>query len=97
MEITLCQSIVSQDHSVHLSLYKTIESSYLPHRGDFVSDSAFPAPYESEIKKTVINYECALCSVNLTPIRLEDDEDLKSHLKQFKKHGWIDQLFKSRL
>jgi hypothetical protein len=97
MEITLCQSIALQDHSVHLSLYKTIESNFLPHRGDFVSDSAFPAPYEHEIEKTVINYECRLCSVYFAPIRLEMGEDLKVYLNHFKKHGWIDQLFKNRL
>lgn len=82
---------------MQLSLYKTIESDYLPHRGDFVSDNAFPAPYEREIMKTVINYECALCSVYLTPIQLENAGDLERFLKKFKQHGWIDQLFKSRL
>lgn len=97
MEITLCQSIALQDHSKQLSLYKTIESDYLPHRGDFISDNAFPAPYECEIEKTVINYECRLCSVYFAPIRLEAGEDLKSYLNHFKQHGWIDQLFKNRL
>ncbi|MFT8312357.1 MAG: hypothetical protein ABF629_14445 [Sporolactobacillus sp.] len=97
MEITLCQSIMLQDRSMQLSLYKTIESDYLPHQGDYISDSAFPAPYEHEIKKTVINYECSLCSVYLTPIQLSDKENMKRYLKQFKQHGWIDQLFKSSL
>lgn len=97
MEITLCQSFLSKDDSLLISLYKTIESKFLPHRGDFVSDSAFQAPDEHEIKRTVINYESELCSVYLKPILLEDDKDLEAYLKRFKRNGWIDQLFRNHL
>lgn len=69
---------------------KTIESSIIPHTGDYISDVLWKNPYEYPVLKSIINYELDECYVELPSYELEseNEETIKEFIKMSKSHGW---------
>ncbi|MDB5083961.1 MAG: hypothetical protein JWN30_847 [Bacilli bacterium] len=76
MEIIIYQQInLKNNPRVFHDVFKTFGSDVIPHKGDFISDSAFKDPYEYEVLQVVINYNDNSCFVRIPLIELESKND----------------------
>ena len=91
MKIQLMQQILLIGKPrTYRPVYKEFESSIIPCKGDFVSDSAFKDPYEHEVVQVSINYQRDECLVTLHMLEIDSDneDDVKKYMEVYKLHGW---------
>ncbi|MCP3761730.1 hypothetical protein NLX67_04950 [Domibacillus sp. A3M-37] len=89
MNIYLAQDIRIK-HSLNTckQTYKEYESMLIPHKGDFINDSAFRDAQEVEM--VVLDLERNACHVHLKAVELanHDEKAIEDYIDLYKLHGW---------
>lgn len=91
MEVRISQQIQVKDsirdfRHVFKSFFNV---TVIPHKGDFIADSAFKDPYEFEVIDVTIDYDEDKCFVSLSPFVAETTEHLLEHATMMQEyHGW---------
>lgn len=91
MKIRIVQQVSIVDRpETYKNVFKDFESDLIPHKGDFISDSAFKDPYEYEVHSVTIDYDVNLAQVLIHRVELETDKEeaVKEYINMMKKHGW---------
>jgi hypothetical protein len=72
--------------------YRDFESEIVPHKGDFIYDSAFKDPSEYEVIQTFIDLESQTCFVHLVPYVIDwpqaTENDVIRHVEMMMLHNW---------
>ena len=91
MNIRLEQSImVKKNLAVSETLIKDISSDFVPRKGDWIFDDAFPVHGMHEVDSIKIDYDQNLCTVQLSRISFPEDKlDRQVELvENYKRHCW---------
>lgn len=91
LKVVLSQHIrLSDFRDGHTNIYKEFESSVIPHKGDFITDTCFDDPYEYEVVEVVVNYQHDECLVHLSPIVIEsnDNQAILKYVNMAELHDW---------
>lgn len=77
MKIIICQNIICKNEQIPRAIHKIYESNIIPHKGDFIFDGLWNAPYQYEI-----------CEVILAKHIEKYHEVFDTFMILAKQHGW---------
>lgn len=92
MMVLLIQKITLLRKSEYTNIMKTFESNIIPHKGDYIEDSAWNDPFEYQVQEVTLNYEENECYVELPEILINsnDRKDLDKYIENIKSFRWIE-------
>lgn len=91
MIIKLSQNVFLKDRPrTFRTAHKSFDSNVIPRKGDFISDTAFKAPYEHEVVEVTIDYQDDVCYVSLHSVEIESEDEaaVLRYLEIYKMHDW---------
>lgn len=89
MRLIISQVVEFENDDFPYTWRKEMETSVIPHKGDFIEDSLWKDPGEYEVIETTINYQENYCYVqlkqyeNIIPVSRKDEFKRIAEL-----HGW---------
>lgn len=81
---------LEEDIRSYRTIAKSFDSNVIPHKGDFISDTAFIDPYEYEVIDVTFSDTEDECYVSLSPVVIQtgDINQLKSYIEMTSWHKW---------